>query len=122
MVLQYALDRVPREKAHSLVAAFTQFEKKHGDRKGTRSHEHHYPSVENDTCMCVCVCVCVGVEEVIVAKRRQRYEEEVSEDPHNYDAWFDYVRLEETAGNTAKTTDVYRRAIANCKHPAEGMR
>jgi hypothetical protein len=41
------------------------------------------------------VLVLPGIEDVIVAKRRKQYEGAVKENPHNYDAWFDYVRLEE---------------------------
>lgn len=64
-----------------------QFEKKHGDR--------------------------AGIEDVLVSKRRQAYEEQVAENPHNYDAWFDYVRLEESHADIDKIRDVYERAIAN---------
>eukprot|EP00923_Selenidium_pygospionis_P009364 GHVN01016018.1.p1 GENE.GHVN01016018.1~~GHVN01016018.1.p1 ORF type:complete len:363 (-),score=49.05 GHVN01016018.1:153-1241(-) len=45
-------------------------------------------------------------------KRRHFYEDELAEDPKNYDAWFDYVRLEEASGNHVRTRDVYERAIA----------
>ena len=41
-------------------------------------------------------------EQVIVSKRRFQYEDEVKERPYNYDAWFDYIRLEESAGDAAK--------------------
>lgn len=30
-----------------------------------------------------------------MAKRRKQYEAAVAENPHNYDAWVDYIRLEE---------------------------
>lgn len=65
----------------------TQFEKKHGERQ--------------------------GIEDVLVSKRRFAYEEQVKENPHNYDAWFDFIRLEEGHGDMEKTRDVYERAIAN---------
>ena len=32
---------------------------------------------------------------MIVGKRRLQYEESVAATPHDYDAWFDYARLEE---------------------------
>jgi len=37
------------------------------------------------------------LETTVFAKRRIQYEEEVKQDGLNYDAWFDYTRLEETA-------------------------
>lgn len=42
------------------------------------------------------------VQEVILSERRFQYEAEVSANPMNYDAWFDYVRLEEAAGSPDK--------------------
>ena len=35
-----------------------------------------------------------GVEDVIHGKRRRLYEEAVAANPRNYDAWFDYLRME----------------------------
>ena len=48
---------------------YVQFEKQHGDRR--------------------------GIEGVITSKKRFAYEEQLKADPYLYDAWFDYVRLEE---------------------------
>jgi crooked neck len=50
---------------------------------------------------------------VIVSERRFQYEEEVRRSPLNYDGWFDYIRLEESAGDIDRTREVYERAIAN---------
>jgi crooked neck len=66
--------------------AYTTFEKQFGDRE--------------------------GVEDVILSKRRVQYEEQLKENPRNYDIWFDFARLEETAGNPERVRDVYERAIA----------
>lgn len=33
-----------------------------------------------------------------MSERRFQYEADVKQDPLNYDSWFDYIRLEETAG------------------------
>lgn len=41
-----------------------------------------------------------------------QYEEQIKENPKNYDVWFDYARLEETLGDVEKVRDVYERAIA----------
>lgn len=38
-------------------------------------------------------------QEVIVSERRFQYEAEVKASPQNYDFWFDYIRLEESAGD-----------------------
>ncbi|XP_044714826.1 uncharacterized protein HRG_11459 [Hirsutella rhossiliensis] len=53
-----------------------------------------------------------GVEDVVLSKRRRLYEEQVRENPKNYDAWFDYARLEESAGDADRVRDVYERAVA----------
>lgn len=85
-IYKYALDRLARSKSVSLHKAYTTFEKQFGDRE--------------------------GVEDVILSKRRVQYEEQVKENPKNYDAWFDYARLEETSGDVDRIRDVYERAIA----------
>ena len=37
----------------------------------------------------------------------------LNEDPLNYDAWFEYAKLEEEHGNATTTRDVYERAISH---------
>ncbi|KOB66463.1 Protein crooked neck, partial [Operophtera brumata] len=54
-----------------------------------------------------------GIEDVIVNKRKYMYEQEVIENPTNYDAWFDYIRLVENEGHVDDVRDTYERAIAN---------
>lgn len=85
-IFKYALDRLSRSKSVSLYKAYTRFEKQFGDRE--------------------------GVEGVILSKRRVQYEEQVKENAKNYDLWFDYARLEETAGDVDRVREVYERAIA----------
>jgi len=87
VIYKYALDRLPRSKSYLLHRNFTTFEKQFGERE--------------------------GVEDVILSKRRVQYEEQIKENPKNYDAWFDYARLEETLGDPDRVRDVYERAIAN---------
>lgn len=41
-------------------------------------------------------------QDVVVSERRFQYEAEVRRNPMNYDAWFDYARLEESAGDPDK--------------------
>ncbi|KAJ5587731.1 Pre-mRNA-splicing factor clf1 [Penicillium hispanicum] len=85
-IYKYALDRLPRSKSMALHKAYTTFEKQFGDRE--------------------------GVEDVILSKRRVQYEEQLKENPRNYDIWFDFARLEETAGDPERVRDIYERAIA----------
>lgn len=86
-IYKYALDNIPKSKASELYQAFVSFEKQHGDRE--------------------------GIEDVIVSKRRFQYEDDLKQNPYNYDTWFDYCRLEEQDGNPDKVREVYERAIAN---------
>ncbi|KAI1638181.1 cell cycle control protein [Biscogniauxia mediterranea] len=85
-IYKYALDRLPRSKSMGLHKAYTTFEKQYGDTD--------------------------GVENVILSKRRRHYEDQVKENPKNYDVWFDYARLEETSGDLDRVRDVYERAVA----------
>lgn len=85
-----------------MYAAYTKFEKQHGTRS--------------------------TVEATVWSKRRIQYEDDVSNDPFNYDTWFDFARLEEDALRTlhddgedeelvdkavARVREVYERAVAN---------
>ncbi|KAK3065979.1 NineTeen Complex (NTC) component, partial [Coniosporium uncinatum] len=70
-IYKYALDKMPRSQSRKLHEAYVRFEKQFGDRD--------------------------GVEDVILSKRRVQYENEVKENPKNYDAWIDWARLEEEA-------------------------
>ena len=85
-IYKYALDRLPRSKSAALHKSYTTFEKQFGNRE--------------------------GVEDVILAKRRVQYEQQIKDNPKNYDAWFDFARLEETGGDVDRVRDVYERAIA----------
>lgn len=87
MIYKYALDNLAKEDAADLYAKFMAFEKQYGD-------------VE-------------GIEDAILGKRRFQYEQELRENPLNYDTWFSYVRLEESGGDLDRIRDVYERAIAN---------
>ncbi|KAJ3313057.1 NineTeen Complex (NTC) component [Blyttiomyces sp. JEL0837] len=85
-IYQYAMDKLPKTKAENLHNVYTQFEKQYGGKD--------------------------GIEDVIVTKRRVKYEEEIAANSKDYDVWFDYTRLEESAGDFDKIRDVYERAIA----------
>jgi crooked neck len=85
-IYRYALDRLPRSRSMALHKAYTTFEKQYGDED--------------------------GIVDVVLAKRRAHYEERLRQDPHDYDSWIDYVRLEESSGDLDRTRDAYERAIA----------
>ena len=85
-IYKYALDRLPRSRSVALHKSYTTFEKQFGDRE--------------------------GVEDVISAKRRVQYEEQLKENPKNYDIWLDFARLEESGADVERVRDVYERAIA----------
>uniref|UniRef100_A0A7S3V5X6 Suppressor of forked domain-containing protein n=1 Tax=Chaetoceros debilis TaxID=122233 RepID=A0A7S3V5X6_9STRA len=70
-----------------LYKAYVAFEKKHGQKD--------------------------GIENVILTKQRAEYNKRVESDPNDYDAWFEYAKLEEDHGDTAAVREVYERAISN---------
>jgi len=105
-VFKLGLERLPKEKSVALQSAALSFEKQHGTQS--------------------------GIEDAIITRRRATYEDQVASNPLNYDAWFDYTRLEEsevlavskgsssaaTADSTSiaaieRARDVYERAVAN---------
>jgi len=87
VIYKYALDHLPKDACQEVYKSYTRHEKKYGDR--------------------------AGIEDVIVSKRKFQYEEEVKANPHNYDAWFDYLRLLESDGDVEQVREVYERAISN---------
>lgn len=58
---------------------------------------------------------------MVIGKRRVQYEQEIEESPKNYDIWFDYAKLEESAGDPTRVREVYERAIAQVP-PADEKR
>ncbi|XP_026821824.1 protein crooked neck [Rhopalosiphum maidis] len=87
VIYKYALDHVPKDRCHDIYKAYTIHEKKFGDR--------------------------TAIESVISSKRKLQYEQEVKDNPTNYDAWFDYLKLVESEGNLEVIRDTYERAVAN---------
>lgn len=87
VIYKYALDCLPKDRTVEIYKAYTIHEKKYGDRS--------------------------DIEDVIVSKRKFQYEQEIAENPGNYDAWFDYLRLLESEGNVELIRETYERAIAN---------
>ncbi|GAA5803070.1 hypothetical protein EDC94DRAFT_583661 [Helicostylum pulchrum] len=95
VIFKYGLDRLPKSKSQSLYNQYTNFEKQYGDK--------------------------AGIEDVVIGKRRVQYEQEIEESPKNYDIWFDYAKLEESAGDPTRVREIYERAIAQIP-PAEEKR
>lgn len=87
VIYKYALDKLPKDKTIDLYKAYTVHEKKYGSRS--------------------------GIEEVIVSKRKFQYEQDIEENPTNYDSWFDYIRLLENEADVDIIRDTYERAVAN---------
>lgn len=87
VIYKYALEHLPKDKSLELYKAYSIHEKKFGDR--------------------------AGIEDVITSKRKFQYEQEIAENPTNYDAWFDYIRLIENEGDVEMIRESYERAIAN---------
>ncbi len=62
-----------------------------------------------------------SIEDAVTMKRRAAYEAVLKERPHDYDSWFDYLRLEEDyvgvhgkiAQNIDRVREVYERAVSN---------
>merc|ERR1711902_34212 len=81
------MGNMDKEQCSDLYKAYTIHEKKFGER--------------------------AGIENVIISKRKFQYEEEVKENPMNFDAWFDFVRLTESEGNMETIRETYERAVAN---------
>ncbi|KAI8807003.1 hypothetical protein BJ742DRAFT_814103 [Cladochytrium replicatum] len=85
-IYKFGLDKLPKGKVENLYNTYTQFEKQYGNKD--------------------------GIEDVIITKRRNKYEEELQSNSGNYDVWFDYIRLEESTGDEKRIREVYERAIA----------
>lgn len=76
-----------RYRRDELYKSYVAFEKKHGQKD--------------------------GIENVILTKQRAEYNARVEEDPLDYDAWFEFAKLEEDHGESVAVRDVYERAVAN---------
>uniref|UniRef100_A0A914HL99 Crooked neck protein n=1 Tax=Globodera rostochiensis TaxID=31243 RepID=A0A914HL99_GLORO len=88
IIYQYGIDRLPSARTTELFKCLTMHEKKFGER--------------------------LRIESVIFSKRRHQYEEQVKENPFNYDAWFNYVRLLTTEeADRVDVEDCFERAISN---------
>jgi len=76
-----------KTKRDELYKSYIAFEKKYGDKE--------------------------GIEDVILTRKRAEYNKRLTEDPRDYDSWFEYAKLEEDHGDATSARDVYERAVAN---------
>ena len=89
-IYRHALDRAPKRDVDQVFEAYSAFERSRGDR--------------------------AGVDAVVAAERRLEYEGRVERDARDYDAWFEYARLEEGAA-AAELAEM--RAAEASSSPAE---
>lgn len=81
------MEKLPEEKREEIYKAYTIHEKKYGDQ--------------------------TGIESIITNKRKIKYEEDLKENPLDYDTWFDYLRLLENEEDDANLIrDSFEKAIA----------
>lgn len=85
--LQKSAARFDKQRHSALHDAYAAFERQHGD--------------------------VAAIEGLVLAKRRDLYEERLRINRTNYDTWFDYARLECETGNVAAARSVFRRATEN---------
>lgn len=95
VIYRYALDHMEKDKCLTLYNEYTRHEKKYGDKS--------------------------SIDDVITSKRRFQYEEALKNNSHDYDTWFDYVRMLEADGNQELIRELYERAIA-CIPPTKVSR
>ena len=88
-------DDVPdweKERRQELYNSYLTFEKKHGDRE--------------------------GIENVLWTKQRSHYKQRLELNPHDYDTWFEYAKMEEEAAATSASgspetvREIYEKAVA----------
>ena len=73
VIYKYALEHIAKaEDLTDLNKEYIAFEKRHGERR--------------------------GIEEAILGRRRDEYEERLRLNSFDYDTWFDYIRIEESEG------------------------
>jgi len=113
VIYKYGLDHVPKHLAEDLYRRYTAFEKQHGDRGSIdlvilSKRRFQFEEVGGG-CVRVGVgvygtgaCVCVRVRESACVLYACVCVQELKSNPHNFDVWFDFVKLEESNGNVDK--------------------
>ncbi|KAL0489221.1 crooked neck-like protein [Acrasis kona] len=87
IIYKYALDHIPKQFASQVYASLMAFEKQFGDKE--------------------------GIEQVVLGKKRFEYEQEIKNNPYNYDVYFSYAQLEQQdLKDFTRVREVFERAIA----------
>ncbi|GBE59158.1 crooked neck family 1 isoform [Babesia ovata] len=102
-VYEQGLMTLPRENAELLYRTYVSFQKQHKDKE--------------------------TIDNLIVTKKRNEYEQNLLDEPYNYDVWFDYIRMEEQTlsddghpegidqsyaeAQQTRICELYERAISN---------
>jgi len=68
-IYKQGLELLPKAESRQLYDEFVAFERQHGDRD--------------------------SIEGVLISKRRTQYEAKVKAQPHDYDSWFDFTKMEQ---------------------------
>ena len=84
-IYQEGIRVLPKDQREKLYPRFLSYQKMHGSRQ--------------------------ELEDAVLEKRRLYYNTEIKDTPHNYDTWFDFIRLEEGAGDADRIRAVYERAV-----------
>lgn len=89
VIYQYAMENCSQLNLtgdlEELKLEYLAFERRHGDRE--------------------------GVENVLMAQQREKYEKSLEIDPFNYDLWFDYLRMEEIDTDFEQIRNLYERSV-----------
>jgi len=99
-IYRHALDKALKKDVETVFEAYSAFERSRGDRE--------------------------GVDAVVAAERRLQYEARVEKDARDYDAWFEYARLEEGAASAelaemrsnSSNPETFDLAAASAQSPA----
>uniref|UniRef100_A0A1I7YZQ0 Suf domain-containing protein n=1 Tax=Steinernema glaseri TaxID=37863 RepID=A0A1I7YZQ0_9BILA len=117
IIYKYALDHLPADKTAEVYKHYTAHEKKYGERIDVENaivSKRRQQYEQHYTAHEKKYGERIDVENAIVSKRRQQYEQQISDNSYNYDAWFDYIRLLQSEQvSRDQMEDCYERAIAN---------
>lgn len=90
VIYQYAIANLSLEESGELKQEFLLFEKRHGDK--------------------------TQIDVAVSKQRREYFETQLTQNPYNYDLWFDYARLEETeASETLNITETSEKSFTRIR-------
>lgn len=86
-IYSFAVKQLPKDEAFELHRAYTSFEKQQGER--------------------------TILDDLLVTKKREAFNETLRANPHDYDSWFDLLQMEEVHSSPDKIRETYERALVN---------